>query len=234
MRTVPFKVRAGRGTALVAGLPRHHRPLYRNHSYISRCLGNLIGLGRLQAFVAAQAGLKAGPLTCISTHAEIHKGDDKDRTKNRGGYHARRRERDRHCRGAALVAGYAARGRCLTGSATGDSRAMRAPDWRPGRRATRSAAPGSRAGMRGESRIVRLASSGKGLLKGATGGLAFANGAVRACEVRADATVTLTSPKRGDARGAARPVTPWRSETHEPCPRCRRDHVVPRSARASP
>jgi thymidylate synthase len=50
---------------------------YRNHSYITRCLGNLIGLGRLQAYVANQAGLTVGPLTCISTHAEIDKGDAK-------------------------------------------------------------------------------------------------------------------------------------------------------------
>jgi thymidylate synthase len=50
---------------------------YRNHNYITRCLGNLIGLGRLQAYVAEQAGLTVGPLTCISTHAEIDKGDAK-------------------------------------------------------------------------------------------------------------------------------------------------------------
>jgi thymidylate synthase len=50
---------------------------YRNHSYITRCLGNLIGLGRLQAYVAKQAALTVGPLTCISTHAEIDKGDAK-------------------------------------------------------------------------------------------------------------------------------------------------------------
>ncbi|WP_165235243.1 hypothetical protein [Aquisphaera insulae] len=57
---------------------------YRNHTYITRCLGNLIGLGRLQAFVAKQADLTVGPLTCISTHAEIDKGDDKVR-ENRWG-----------------------------------------------------------------------------------------------------------------------------------------------------
>jgi hypothetical protein len=34
-------------------------------------LGNLIGLGQLQAFVAEEAGLKAGSLTIVSTHAEI-------------------------------------------------------------------------------------------------------------------------------------------------------------------
>ncbi len=52
---------------------------YRNHSYITRCLGNLIGLGRLQAYVAEQADLTVGPLTCVSTHAEIDKGDAKDK-----------------------------------------------------------------------------------------------------------------------------------------------------------
>lgn len=45
--------------------------VYRNHSYISRGLGNFIGLGRLQAFVAQQAGAALGSLTCVSTHAEI-------------------------------------------------------------------------------------------------------------------------------------------------------------------
>ena len=37
--------------------------MYRNHTYITRCLGNLIGLGRLQAFVAKEAGVKLGSLT---------------------------------------------------------------------------------------------------------------------------------------------------------------------------
>jgi thymidylate synthase len=45
--------------------------VYRNHAYISRGLGNFIGLGRLQAFVAQQCGAKVGSLTCVSTHAEI-------------------------------------------------------------------------------------------------------------------------------------------------------------------
>jgi thymidylate synthase len=53
--------------------------IYRNHSYVTRCLGNLIGLGRLQAFVAEQAGLKVGALTCVSTHAEIDTGEGKDK-----------------------------------------------------------------------------------------------------------------------------------------------------------
>jgi hypothetical protein len=59
--------------------------MYRNHSFITRCLGNLIGLGRLQAFVAEQARLKVGSLTCVSTHAEIDTGKDKDDKTNRWG-----------------------------------------------------------------------------------------------------------------------------------------------------
>jgi len=45
--------------------------VYRNHYYMTKLLGNLIGLGQLQAFVAKEAGLKAGSLTVVSTHAEI-------------------------------------------------------------------------------------------------------------------------------------------------------------------
>jgi thymidylate synthase len=50
--------------------------VYRNHSYITRCLGNLIGLGRLQAFVAKEVGIPVGSLTCISTHAELDTGKE--------------------------------------------------------------------------------------------------------------------------------------------------------------
>lgn len=45
--------------------------MYRNHTYITRCLGNLIGLGRLQAFVADEVGIKPGSLTVVSTHAQL-------------------------------------------------------------------------------------------------------------------------------------------------------------------
>lgn len=45
--------------------------VYRNHYYLTKLLDNLIGLGQLQAFVAKEAGLKAGSLTVVSTHAEI-------------------------------------------------------------------------------------------------------------------------------------------------------------------
>jgi hypothetical protein len=45
--------------------------MYRNHFYIEKLLGNLIGLGRLMGFVAKEAELVVGPLTVISTHALI-------------------------------------------------------------------------------------------------------------------------------------------------------------------
>jgi thymidylate synthase len=62
-----FKLHPEQGLLLTA--------MYRNHTYVTRCLGNLIGLGRLQAFVAKEAGVKVGSLTIISTHAELDKGD---------------------------------------------------------------------------------------------------------------------------------------------------------------
>lgn len=43
--------------------------LYRNHYYVSRLLGNLIGLARLMAFVGREAILPVGSLTVVSTHA---------------------------------------------------------------------------------------------------------------------------------------------------------------------
>lgn len=45
--------------------------LYRNHYYVEKLLGNLIGLGRLMAFVAKEAEMDVGSLTVLSTHAEI-------------------------------------------------------------------------------------------------------------------------------------------------------------------
>lgn len=42
---------------------------YRNHFYIEKLLGNLIGLTQLLKFVANEAGIEAGSLTVISTHA---------------------------------------------------------------------------------------------------------------------------------------------------------------------
>ncbi len=45
--------------------------VYRNHYYIARLLGNLIGLGRLLEFVTKETGAKIGALTIISTHAQV-------------------------------------------------------------------------------------------------------------------------------------------------------------------
>jgi hypothetical protein len=49
----------------------HLTAVYRSHYYCSKALGNLIGLARLQAFVAKQAQLEVGTLTCISTFANL-------------------------------------------------------------------------------------------------------------------------------------------------------------------
>lgn len=49
--------------------------MYRSHYYITKALGNLIGLAQLQSFVATEVGLKVGPLICHSTHARIDTGN---------------------------------------------------------------------------------------------------------------------------------------------------------------
>jgi hypothetical protein len=58
---------------VLAGAPRRVTltAQYRNHYYVEKLLGNLIGLGWLMKFVAGEAGLAVGPLTILSTHAEI-------------------------------------------------------------------------------------------------------------------------------------------------------------------
>ena len=48
--------------------------IYRNHYYVERLLGNLIGLSRLLAFVGKEAGLQVGSLTVLSTHAHVDTG----------------------------------------------------------------------------------------------------------------------------------------------------------------
>jgi hypothetical protein len=45
--------------------------VYRNHFYVEKLLGNLIGLGRLLNFLAKEGGVGLGSLTVVSTHAEI-------------------------------------------------------------------------------------------------------------------------------------------------------------------
>lgn len=47
---------------------------YRSHYYVQRLLGNLIGLARLQFFVANESGLQVGPLTINSTFARLDTG----------------------------------------------------------------------------------------------------------------------------------------------------------------
>ena len=51
--------------------------LYRNHYYIQRLLGNLVGLSQLMGYVADQADLQVGPRTIVSTHAQIDAGGHK-------------------------------------------------------------------------------------------------------------------------------------------------------------
>ncbi len=48
--------------------------IYRNHFYIQRLLGNLIGLSQLLSFVAKETNLNVGELTIHSTSAEIDTG----------------------------------------------------------------------------------------------------------------------------------------------------------------
>ena len=54
----------------------HLTALYRSHYYVHRAYGNLLGLARLQSFVAKQVGVGTGPLVCHSTMAqlEVNKG----------------------------------------------------------------------------------------------------------------------------------------------------------------
>jgi thymidylate synthase len=58
-----FKVYPGNALTLAA--------VYRSHYYVSKALGNLLGLAQLQSFVANETGLTVGPLICYSTHARI-------------------------------------------------------------------------------------------------------------------------------------------------------------------
>lgn len=49
----------------------HLSAVYRNQTYVERAYGNLLGLNRLQRFIAHEVGLEAGELVCHATHAEI-------------------------------------------------------------------------------------------------------------------------------------------------------------------
>lgn len=62
-----FKLREDKGVMLTA--------LYRNHYYVQRTLGNLIGLSQLLYFVAREAGLSSRSLVCHSTFARLDAGE---------------------------------------------------------------------------------------------------------------------------------------------------------------
>jgi len=49
----------------------HLTVMYRFHYYVQRAFGNLLGLARLQSFVAKQVGVSIGPLVCHSTLAVL-------------------------------------------------------------------------------------------------------------------------------------------------------------------
>lgn len=57
---------------------------YRSHYYVQRLLGNLIGLGRLQFFIAQETGLHVGSLTINSTFARLDTGGDNGKNRRWG------------------------------------------------------------------------------------------------------------------------------------------------------
>lgn len=46
--------------------------LYRNHYYISKAYGNMIGLCDLLTFVSNETGFEMGEVLCLSTHADLY------------------------------------------------------------------------------------------------------------------------------------------------------------------
>ncbi|WP_152643304.1 hypothetical protein [Anaeromyxobacter sp. PSR-1] len=62
-------------------MPEHRlqlTALYRHHYYIAKTFGNLLGLARLQQFVAIEAGLRVGPLVCHSTLGRLEVEHSRD------------------------------------------------------------------------------------------------------------------------------------------------------------
>lgn len=53
----------------------HMIALYRNHYYVQKTLGNLLGLGRLLGFIARESGFEVGTLTVNSTSARLDTED---------------------------------------------------------------------------------------------------------------------------------------------------------------
>ena len=60
----------------------HLTALYRNHYYVARALGNLVGLTALMQFIATETGLQVGTMTIVSTHAELDRGVGNARKKS--------------------------------------------------------------------------------------------------------------------------------------------------------
>lgn len=58
----------------MVGRQLHLTALYRNHDYKYKVPGNLLGLARLQAVVAAESGLEIGSLVVHSTRAYVSNG----------------------------------------------------------------------------------------------------------------------------------------------------------------
>ena len=55
--------------------PLHMLAVYRNHYYVQKTLGNLLGLARLLEFIARESGFDVGTLTVNSTSARLETGD---------------------------------------------------------------------------------------------------------------------------------------------------------------
>lgn len=54
----------------------HLSALYRNQHFMSRALGNFIGLARLVAFVANETGAGIGEVQCTASHADLYGDGD--------------------------------------------------------------------------------------------------------------------------------------------------------------
>ncbi len=93
-----FKLHAGNPKTLAL------TAIYRNHFYIEKLLGNIVGLGRLMEFVANEVGLAVGSLTIVSTHAEIDKPKGNDRETRRADIDQLLENFDQACAKLALAA----------------------------------------------------------------------------------------------------------------------------------
>ena len=77
----PGRDRLPRGFPCMSSLSLHlengHLRLaatYRNQYYIQKALGNILGLSRLQRWIAEQAGVETGPISMHAYHAQVDPG----------------------------------------------------------------------------------------------------------------------------------------------------------------